>query len=220
MSKRRKSKQRGKKNKNSSNQTLTIQGPWGSSLSLPIGRLPVKIGSDVTLSANNSIYPKMVKLDAKINTEQLSVAAGAAAGVLAIDTTLIANFSTRFASLFGEYCLVGANLEIRYASLTNPGGIGVLYLDEKAATAPTANAALAAAGLDVQLANVESPSRYSIKWTAKDYIDLDWTDTSTNVTSVWLKFYTNTANFGTPAAGTGVIYVTGSLAFCFRGYAG
>jgi len=208
-------KNRGKKEKKV--QTMTIHGPWGSTFSMPVGRIPITLGADRQLTARTSVYPT-VNLDVPVLVTRYSLSAGAAAQVYPIDITRINAFGTRFASLFDEYCIVGVKLEVRLDNVTNPQGILIAFLDEKSSALPTAAVAQAAARLDMILSNTESPSRYSIEWKPRDYTDLSYSDTSTTIAPVNLKFYASNADTGTGASTSAGIMITGTFAFTFRGY--
>jgi hypothetical protein len=208
----------GKKGKKSKKgKRLTVKGPWGTKFSMPVGQLPIKIGSDRSLSSSKSVYPPMVKLSVPIVGQLIAVAAGAVANAGAISATNVNNFATRFASLFDEYCIVGMALELRIQNVT-AGSVGFVlaFIDEKIATAPNA-ASLNVPRIDMMIGS-ESPSRYDINWIAHDYIDLQWTQTSTTVIPLYLKIYASNANTLTSAGTACDILISGTLQFCFRGY--
>jgi hypothetical protein len=215
MAKRRKSN---KKNNKQQPDRITVAGlPWGLEVSLPVPRLPNRIGSDLRIGPSQAVYPPMVKLDAPLIPNVFTVATGTAAGVMPLDITNISAFSTTFAALFREYCIVGARLELRYLNTASPGGLLKAYIDEKSNSAPTSASSAKVAGLDIFQVNSESPNKYHIDWKCRDYDDLDWNVTATTFTPSWLKVYTD-ANFLTPVGGAGSVYITGSLALCLRGY--
>jgi len=206
-----KSKNRNKEKK------MTIYGPFKSKLVLPVGKLPIVIGSDRSLSANVSVYPKRVSLSVPFTALTMNVAGGAIANVNQINIGLVQNFATRFASLFDEYCLVGAKLEIRIQAVSALAtGYVLVGLDEK-------NTAVGTSGLqdqphiEVMMSNTESPSRYHIAWIAKDYLDLQWSSTGTSVTPVSIKMFCG-ASTGVGVANTATLILSGTLAFDFRGY--
>jgi hypothetical protein len=197
---------------------LYIKGPWGSQIGLPLGRLPVVLGSDKELSPNRTVYPVLRSLSAPIIPFQTVVTAGAVAQVLTINPqSLIKNFASRFGALFDEYCTVGLDLEFRVVTVGVPQGSVKVILDEKNAAAPT-NAVLDQPSLDMVLTTTESPSRYHLKWKAQDYNDLVWTSTTVTFTPCYVKLFASNADTLTGATTTANIAVTGSLAMDFRGY--
>ena len=197
---------------------IFVQGPFGTQLGIPIGRLPIRLGSDQSLSSKHSVYPQ-VNLDVPINLQTFNIAAGSAATALQINFGM-ANNRTAFQNLFDEYCLVGARLEIRLSvqsAATTYGGFIAVAMDEKDNTAPTATI-LNAPHLDVAANPMESPNHYYIDWQARDLIDLQWTQTGTTVTPVNLKMFCTPAGTATNSSFAGQLIITGTLAFCFRGY--
>jgi hypothetical protein len=188
-------------------------------MGLPVPRLPFLIGSAVNLSAKDSIYPRMVKLDVPINPTFTSLVAGNVATAIALQITTLCQNWTSFQNLFGEYAIVGARLELRFNAAVNPQGLVVVYIDEKTSAAPTAAIGLSAPHLDMMVQNTESPSRHLVEWKAADVIDIDWTSTSSGAdVPAYLKVFANTASTGTSATTTGQVCITGALALCFRGY--
>lgn len=188
-------------------------------IGLPIGRLPVKLGSDIGLSSISSVYPVLRSLSIPIIPFQTAITAGAVSQVFTMNPqSLVKNWTTRFQSLFDEYCLVGFNLELRLLTTANPQGSVKFILDEKNAAAPT-NAVLDQASVDMALVqNPVSPRGYFIKWVARDYEDLSWTQTTVTFTPVWVKAFASNADTLTAAATTANIAVTGTIAVDFRGY--
>jgi hypothetical protein len=187
-------------------------------MSFPKPRLPRIIGAAERLSARNSVYPN-VRLDVPINPQLATISAGVLSGNTPLDTTIIDGFSTRFATLFNEYAIVGARLEIRPNGIVNGGGLCLGYIDEESAAAPTASAALNRPHLDMQVATLTDVHVYRVDWKPRDYLDLDFTSTGVNFTPAWFKMICTIANTYTSSSTTGQFLVTGSLAFEFRGYA-
>jgi hypothetical protein len=220
--------QRGKKSKKrnggaSKSPMLSFDaGAIGRFIGLPVGRIPVSIGSNRNLSAVNAVYPRMVKLDSPIIPQFASMVAGGTTLNLACTVAnLVENFASRFGSLFGEYCLVGLRFEIRVNSVVNPAGIYLAWFNEKGTAAPGATEALNTPHIEGIVSNTESPSSHVISWRATDYLDLDWSDNSaTTVTPVSFKLYSNTAATGTTATTTAQFIITGAASMCFRAYDG
>lgn len=189
----------------------------GFRASFPRPSLPFRLGADTRLPQNLSVYP-VVKLDVPIIPFQATIAAGATSLSVAIDPNAVFAFSTRFASLFREYAILGARLELRPQNISPAGGVCAAFLDEQVAAAPTGPQAVNRPRLDMTLAPLTVPKAYHLDWTPRDLLDLDYVSTATTFTPVWLKIYTDTPNFFTPASTTGQILVTGTIAFQFRGY--
>jgi len=176
------------------------------------------LGSTSKLIATNTIYPAYVPLDAVVAPFNLNVAAGAIANSQVIDTTVIAAFATRFASLFREYCIVGARIEIRLNAATNSQGLVRVWIDEDSAAVPTGVQAQSRAALDIAIVSSPPDKVYMIEWKPYDLLDLDWTDVGTNVTSAWMKTYANNAFTGTAVTTTAQLAISGTIALAFRGY--
>lgn len=213
------SKRNGKKN----SQPGQGENTWGAlrlgqfRLSFPQPRLPRLLGATSRLNASNTIYPAKIDLDVPFAAFNETVAAGSVAASGALDLTTVTNWSTRFASLFREYCIVGARVEVRLCVSTTAQGVVKIWIDEDSAAAPTANQANSRATLDVAIVANPDGRVYTMDWKPLDYLDLDWTDTGTTVTSAYLKAFGSTAT-GLAAGTTAIMTVTGTLAVCFRGY--
>ncbi len=200
------------------------QQPWGVirlggfRAEFPQPRIPRLLGSDRNLGSRNSVYPNNVMLDVPIITTKSSIAAGVLAASIPLDLTKIQAFSSRFASLFQEYAIVGASLEVRMNNTINNAGVLAAFIDEDSSAAPGPTDALNRPRLDVLVAQQFQPGSYRLNWTPRDILDLDYVDCATTFTPAWLKLYTDVGNFGTTATTTGDVLVTGTLALCFRGY--
>jgi hypothetical protein len=211
---------RGKKtNKSSSRPVVDLSGML-SRMGLPVPRLPFLIGSAKNLSAGNSVYPRMVKLDFPITPQFLTVATGALASVISVSINLIAQV-TGLQGLFGEYAIVGARFEFRVNASATPQGLYLAYVDEKGSTAPTATTCLETPHIEGSISNTESPSMHQISWKAADYLDMDWTAmSSSSDIPIYLKTFCSTSATGTSASTGAQIMITGALALCLRGYIG
>lgn len=215
---------KGKKKKGGNAQGGGSGSPWGQialggfRAEFPQPRLPFRLGADTALPRGLSVYPR-VKLDVPIIMRNVAIAAGAVAYAGAIDTLSVQDWGTRYAAVFREYAIVGCRLELRPQNISPAAGICAAYMDEQSGAVPTAAEALARSRLDMTLAPLTVPKAYHLDWTPHDLLDLDFTAVGTNFQPVFLKIFANVANFGTSAAETGQILVTGSIAFEFRGYA-
>jgi len=191
---------------------------------LPIAKLPIKIGSDESLNASQSIYPTIHGLSVPIALQQVSTGAGAlAAGVALNAGGLASGFAGRLAACFDEYCLTGALLELRVVHKAGPAqGLVYVYMDEKDFGAPTAGEANAVSRLEALVNNAAMPIIHHIAWKASDLTDLAWRSTSTEggYTPATLKIFCSPADTGTTATTDFVVYITGSLNIDVRGWRG
>jgi hypothetical protein len=212
-----KSKGKGRKQKgNGGGQMVRVQGPGGFRLDFPFPRLPSWIGTP-NLRAGLAIYPR-VNLDMPITPNDLGVAAGSLAQVIAIDPTLVTNFAARFGATFKEYCVVGVRFELRNsASTTLPSGFILSYIDEESNAAPTASS-VNYPHAEVPL--VASPSdgvMHTVSWVPRDYKDLQWTAIGVTTTSAYMKLFGSTLT-GLQATTAAVVSYSGAIAVAFRGY--
>jgi hypothetical protein len=198
--------------------------PWGQitlggfRAEFPRPRIPRLLGAAQNLGNAISVYPNGLELDVPILQQFLTIVAGALAGVIPIDTTIINAFGARFGAVFKEYAIVGAKLELRPNNMAVTSGMTGAYLDENSNAAPTAGTTANVPRLDLLNAPLFDVKPYLLTWTPRDLLDLDYVPVATNFTPVWLKLFTDQANFGSQATTTGQWVVTGSLAFQFRGY--
>ena len=163
------------------------------------------------------MYPR-VKLDVPIRNLIGTISAGGVAGSFPLDLTAVQNWAARFGSLFREYAICGARLEVRVQGVSPAQGIVVAYIDEQSAASPTAAEALQRPRLDMIAGPLTVPKSYHLDWTPRDILDLDYVSTATTFTPAWVKIYTDVASFGASAGMTGQVLITGSLALEFRGY--
>lgn len=198
---------------------VNVSGPGGFRLDFPIPRLPRWIGTP-NLRAGNSVYPR-VDLDIPISPAPFSIATGALAGSVSVDTSIVRNWASRFGSLFKEFAIVGARLELRLTAVSGgQSGLLLAYIDENSSAAPTA-AALDYAHAEVPFTatTVDSTgSMHIVEWKAKSYEDLTWDSTSTAGAVCYLKLFCSNADTGTTNTLTATGMITGSIAVCFRGY--
>jgi len=146
-----------------------------------------------------------------------TVTSGVIAENLLLNKAAVESFIARFGTTFDEYRIVQTVVKMRMFSSTNPGVLQVWY-DEKSQSAPT----LVEANERYILAENASAidKRPSLKWTASDPLDLQYTAIATSVTPVTFKVYTDNANFGSSAVATDYCELEGSLRFQFRGLFG
>lgn len=197
---------------------VNVSGPGGFRLDFPIPRLPRWIGTP-NLRAGNAIYPR-VNLDIPVSPGSISIASGAIAGVINIDSSIVKNFATRFASLFKEFAIVGCRLELRLNNCTAPQGLMLAYIDENDNSAPTA-ASLDYAHVEVPLvlnAADTTGSLHVLEWKAQSFEDLTWDPTSSAGLVAYLKVFSSVADTGTTSSTAATIMLTGAISVCFRGY--
>ncbi len=156
-------------------------------------------------------------LDLPVAPQSITVTAGAAAVSTAINTALVPNFSTRFGATFVEYRIIGYRGRFRTGvqSTSTSAGLLAVYLDEKSGSTPTASSALEHVRLELNIGQITSDKIYEIDWVANDLTDLDWTPIGTSVNPVWVKYYTDSANFA--AGGNSIVLATGAMRIQFRG---
>lgn len=214
-----KSSRSGRRKRNTGNKSLTVAGPWGTRLSIPMSKLPFLIGSDTNLSAHDSVYPVVHGMSIPIAALVGTVASGAIANSIAVSFALIDSWSSRYGNTFDEYCITGASFEVRAVTTAGNGtGLIYAYLDEKDSALPTSAPAAGSPRLDISFNNYFAPVTHQIDWMAKDLADLSWTSTATPITPVYLKIFGNAANTFLDAAAAGQVYVTGALNVDFRGF--
>jgi hypothetical protein len=216
------SRSRKSKSGNQNRPVLDVSGAM-SRMGLPIPRLPFLIGSAQNLSADQSVYPKLVSLDFPIIPQFVTIATGACANSQAVDANALTELATDFYALFQEYCVVGVTIELRCNATATPQGLYLAYIDEKSSTAPLASEALSRPHVEGSVSNTESPSKHILSWKARDYLDLQWSSTASASGSpaipCYFKIFASTSATGTSASTGAQIMVTGAISLCFRGYA-
>jgi len=205
------------KGKEKKGKRLTVNGPWGTKFSMPVGKLPIKIGSDSGLSSSSAVYPRKISLSIPLLGISAGVVAGNIAVAIQLNNALVSNWATRFASLFDEYSIVGARFEIRPQAVSALAtGYILASIDEKSVAIPTISI-VDNPHVEMLMSNTESPSKYHINWIARDYLDLQWTAASVSYTPMTLKIFGGAAT-GIGAANTAMLQITGCVEICFRGY--
>jgi hypothetical protein len=140
------------------------------------------------------------------------IAVNIAAGAVVTNTT---QWAARFGSTYEEYRTVKVCATFRFFSVLNPGLVCV-WFEEKSAAAPTAASALEKAVMRLSASSSAKPM--TIHWTARDYIDLDYSSTGTLESPVNLKIYTDTTNFGSNPVVTSYLQVEVKALVQFRGF--
>lgn len=159
------------------------------------------------------VWSTIVELDPTILTT--TVTTGVVASSIALITSGISNFATRFAA-FDEYRVV--KIRFQFSCLA-PTATGIMthWVEEKVATAPSAAIALAATKVQYPMSDVFG--KHELIWTPHDVGDLDYTQVGTVKNLCYLDSYTSVAAYGAPAVATSVVLVQAFLTIQFRGYA-
>jgi len=214
----RKNKGSSKKKPVQNGRMVRVEGPGGFRLDFPIPKLPSWLGAADRLSANAAIYPR-VDLDMPITISTITIASGATATVIGVDpNVIVSSWSSRFTNLFREYCVVGLRLENTLTSVSNAGGVVLVFVDETLATAPNAGSLYIPHMEVVLVPNPDGRTQLLEYMPSGSYTDLQWTPTTATVVRQWLKFYASVASTGTQATGAGTIAVRGTIRIAFRGY--
>jgi len=163
-------------------------------------------------------------MDIPVVPAQYNDVLGSLSAAQQVNLSLIPDFTTKYAPLFKEYCVVGLRYEIRVLpklgnNAGNPTGLIVFALDEANTAAPATFVAISnLPHIEAALNIVESPSYHTIDWIPQDIEDLDWLPTSTSATPVTLKLYAKPADtFTNVAIDNAQVLVTGCLRVAFRG---
>jgi hypothetical protein len=144
-----------------------------------------------------------------------TVTTGVIAQSLAIDKTAIGDFATRFASTFDEYRVLKASIKIRPLAVST--GVTRFFFDEKTSSTPSATQAAERVGQTLANNSAAHASTRSMSWRARDLGDLAYQSIGGSTATVWLKVYTDTANFGAPIAVTPLWLIEYNITFEFRG---
>lgn len=185
-------------------------------MTFPKPRIPRLLGAAEVLSEGNSVYPT-INLDVPITPIVLAISAGALTAAIPVDFNMISGWATRFQSLFREYVILGAKLEIRPNNMTVTSGATLLYWDEASSSAPSLAEALNRPRLDMLNAPLFDRTPYYTSWVPRDIEDYDYLPTGSAFSPVSIKVYTD-ASLGTNGSTTGQFIITGTLALQFRGY--
>lgn len=160
-------------------------------------------------------YSTLMRVPGAAQLLPTTVTSGVIANVYGINTSGISGFATRFGSTFDEYRIVGAEMNIR--PVNSASGISVMWYDEKSTSTPTSNEAQQRIGRRIPNTNAQSKSMFSMKWRARDLLDLQYTAIGSAVTPVSFKLYTDTAAWGAPAVVTNLWILEPVFTIEFRG---
>lgn len=131
-----------------------------------------------------------------------------------LNSTLIANFTTRFAG-FAEFRIVKVMSKLRLFSSTNPGIISQWFSEDDSAANTAAKAANAAA----QRISCSAVERvHTLTYVPHDPAQQTWTLVSSGAPVVgYHKVYTDAANYGSSIVATPYAYVEYDIFVQFRG---
>jgi len=128
-----------------------------------------------------------------------SSAGGQISYVAPLAFNITQDFAARFGVTFDEARLLGVEVQIR--PVTASTGLSVFFFDEKDATTPDLEMAQERVGKRLLNTNANAASVTSMKWRARDLLDLEFSDVAAAPTPVYFKIYTDNANFGAPVTG-------------------
>jgi len=157
----------------------------------------------------------ILTLPAAATSGYTTVTTGVLQTSIALDSSHLNGFATRFGSTFDEYRILGVNVKIRPISPAT--GVTRYFFNEKNGTVPSTVDAYERVGLTLSNSNANSSSTRTMSWRARDLLDLQYTPIGTNFTPVWLKIYTDLDTFGAPAVATPISYLEVDFLVEFRG---
>jgi hypothetical protein len=183
------------------------------------GSVPRVVSGSSNLSAKQSVAPISVQIDMPITPQIITLVAGAIAQNSGMTPPALINaWATRIKTLFAEYRLLGIKLVIRQINVpvATASGVTVFYFDEKTNANPTAATAQDRPRVEIPNSPVTNDKISSMSWVANDLLDEDWTDCAVNATPVYLKTYSDVANFGSSATTVTSFMMSGSFRLQFR----
>jgi hypothetical protein len=146
-----------------------------------------------------------------------TVTTGVISAIYPIDKTQILDFALRFGSTFDEYRILGANMKIR--ALNMASGITSMFFDEKSFAVPSSNDAQERTSRLITNNSSDPKSVTTMRWSARDLLDLQYTAIGTLYLPVTFKIYTDSTNWGSPVTVTQLFLVACDLIIEFRGLA-
>lgn len=141
--------------------------------------------------------------------------AGTIADVYPLDSTKIVSFSSRFGQTFDEYRILRAVVNVR--AISTVAGLSVFFFNEKSATAPGGADASERNATLVSNNSANPRSAFSLRWFARDLLDLQYSAIGTNYTPVYFKTFTDAGTYGTTAAVNNLWLVETVFTVEFRG---
>ena len=153
--------------------------------------------------------PALVGLPATV------VTTGLIASSSAIGSAAVTGFATRFGSTFDEYRITGADVLVRPLSIST--GISNFWFDEKSSTTPVLLDALERVQVRASNNSADEKSSFTMRWRARDLVDLTYSPIGTPTTPVYFKVYTDNTTFASPIVTTQLWVLEYRLHVEFRG---
>lgn len=158
-----------------------------------------------------------LKVEASPIVFTTTVTTGVISAKIDVQSSAIANFATKFGSLFEEYRIVKAVFATKLFNSTSPGLI-TSWVDEKNASSPTLAEAIAKSSNQNSF-NASSINRTrTLTWTPHDPLDLQYIAIGANTVVSTFKAYTDNINFGSSAVALPYFAVYTTYTIQFRGY--
>jgi len=127
-----------------------------------------------------------------------TVTTGLIANTYQVGINNINGFAARFGSTFTEYRILAADFQISPLSASN--GVSKMWFDEKSSATPTINESMERTSTMLTNTNAMSRSKTTMRWRARDLLDLQYTAIGTTVIPVNFKIYTDNSDYGAPIA--------------------
>lgn len=124
--------------------------------------------------------------------------------------------SANFCAVYDEYRILAIKFTVQ--GISQVLGATKVYVDENDATVPNSASAAARIGALVVNNSASPLSKHVFTWVAKDYTDLAYTSTgSPSFSPCFLKFFTNSTEYGTPNSSGDVFDLMYEMTVQFRG---
>ncbi len=145
-----------------------------------------------------------------------TVTTGVIASRLPVNIGNITGFSSRFGTTFEEYRILAATFKITCVSAST--GVSKFWFEEKdVLSTPTSNESQEKTHIVLPNTNASSKSSKTMRWRARDLLDLEYTDINTTVSPVSLSIYTDNTFYGSPSTVTALWLVEFVATVEFRG---
>lgn len=182
---------------------------------------------------NKYTYKQLVgpehKMDLVSDITTINVASGALASVTSIGAvpSLVRDWANKWQTVFEEYRLLGLRAIVRLVSGTTtafpvpPQGVAAIWLDEQNSGAPSSadsrSERHAELSLGPSIMSVADQSICELSWTPHDLADMAWSPTSGATNPLYLKVFTNVADWGTRSDQSNRIQIEVAYRVLFRG---
>lgn len=152
------------------------------------------------------------------NLYSTTVTTGVIASRLPIGINNITDFAARFGTTFEEYRILSASYKIVCISAST--GLTKMWLEEKdVLSTPTLNESREKTHQNFPNSNNNAKSQRTMRWRARDLLDLEYQPIATTFNPVSLSIYTDTATLGAPATVTALWVIEPMVTIEFRGLA-